>query len=396
MKALVWLLAAFALAVALSIVMPGKGDYALLVLHPWRVELSLNLFAVLLVAAFVIGYLLVRVVLQTLRLPAHVRAFRESRREEKGRTAAFGAIQALFEGRFVRAERLAAGAHDLGAVPGLAGLIAARAAQRLREFERRDRWLERAKDGDGDWRIARLVTVAELLLEERRFAEARSVLHELRANGPRHIATLTLLLRAEQGLGNWDEVIRITKQLQKRAAMPPEALESIRVNARVALLSRRTHDRGSLARYWREVPDAERTHPKVAAAAARAFMQLGNCRVAHRIIEEALEKEWQEELALLYGECDDDDALQRIERAERWLRERPGDAGLLLTLGRLCLQRKLWGKAQSYLEASLAVQSTPAAHVALATLFDRLGRTEDANRQFRASADSGLVPEARR
>jgi HemY protein len=391
MKGLLWLLGAFALAVALSLALRGNDGYALFVLHPWRAEISLNLLAVLLIVAFAAGYFLVRVVWHTLRLPSHVRAFRQRRRDERGRAAVLGAIQALFEGRFARTEKLASEANDLGAARGLAGLLAARAAQRLREFGRRDQWLERAKEGDGDWRPARLMTTAELLLEERRFGEARAVLGELNASGPRHVATLMLLLRAEQGLANWDEVIRIAKSLEKLNAMPPEALESIRVNAHVALFSRKAHDPKDFARRWDEVPSPERAHPKIAAAAARAFIRLGDCRRAHRIIEQALERDWDGALALLYGECTDDDALERLERAEAWLRERPREAELLLTLGRLCMQRELWGKAQSYLEASLATQPTQAAHLALADLFERLGRTDEASRHFRSSAEPGLT-----
>src|SRR5882762_3310913 len=362
--------------------------YALFVVHPWRAEIWLNLLAVLLILVFAAGYFLLRVVWHALRLPSPVRAFRERRRDEKGRAAALGAIQALYEGQFVRAEKLASGAAELGAAPGLASLLAARAAQKLRQFGRRDQWLERAKEGDGEWRLARLMTAAELLLEERRFLEARAVLRELNAGRPRHVAALLLSLRAEQGMANWDEVLRLANLLEKRDAMPPEALDSVRVNARVAILSRKT-DREGLARHWDDTPRSERLRPKIAAAAARAFIELGDCRKAHRIIEEALEKNWDGALALLYGECTDEDAFERLERAERWLRERPGEAELLLTLGRLCVQRELWGKAQSYLEASLATQPTEAAHVALARLFERIGRTEEANRHFRASADLG-------
>ena len=389
MKGLLWVLAAFALAVALSIALRGNDGYALFVLHPWRVEVSLNLLGVLLLVVFVTAYFLVRAVWHTLALPSHVRAFRERRRNEKGLKTLLKAIQALFEGQFARAEKLASGAHGLGTARDLASLLAARATQRLREFDRRDQWLERAKAGDGDWRLARLMTTAELLLDERRFDEARNVLRELHASGPQHVASLSLLLRAEQGMANWEEVIRIAKLLEKRDAMPPEALEGINVNARIALLSRKTLDPEGLARYWEEMPRSDRIRPKIASAAARAFIQLGDCRRAHRIIEEALERNWDGALALIYGECIDDDAHERIERAERWLRDRPGEAELLLTLGRLCVQRELWGKAQSYLEASLATRPTQAAHVALAQLFERTGRPEQAGRHFRASADLG-------
>jgi HemY protein len=390
MRMLLWLVAVFALAAGLSVMMRGSDGYAMFVFFPWRVEVSLNLLAIVLLAAFVATYFGVRFVSHAVRLPAHVRAFRRRRREEKGRSALFGAIQALFEGRFGRAEKLAAQAHELRCVSPLPELIGARAAQRMRDFDRRDEWLSRARKAEADWRLARLVTEAELMLEERRFDEARAALRELHAGGPRHIATLTLLLRAEQGLGNWDEVIRLARLLEKRAALPPEAIESLRVNARIAMLSRRTHDVKSLAAYWRTMPDEERAHPKVAAAAARAFIGLADCRVAHGILEEALERDWYGELVLLYGECQDIDAIARIERAERWLGEHPRDADLLLTLGRLCTQTQLWGKAISYLEASLAMRETREAHIALARVHDEMGRAEEANRHYRAAADARL------
>jgi HemY protein len=387
MKSLLWLFVLSAIAVALSLALRGNGGYALFVLPPWRAEVSLNFLGLVVIITFALAYFLVRAVWHTLRLPSHVRAFRRRRRAEAGHAATLGAIQALFEGRFVRVEKLASKAIDLGATPGLAGLLAARAAQRLRDFGRRDHWLERSRQGDGEWRVAQAMTKAELLLDERRFDEARTVLRELHASGPRHVAALFLTLRAEQGMSNWEEVLRTASALEKHDAMPPEALDSVRAAAHIALLTRKPFDRNGLVRQWESTPRSDRAQPRIAAAAARAFMQLGDCASAHRIIEDALERNWDGTLALLYGECTDKDALGRLERAERWLKERPSEAELLLTLGRLCVQRELWGKAQSYLEASLATRPTQAAHIALAKLHERLGRPADATRHFRASAD---------
>ena len=387
MKGLLWLIVIAALAVALSLALSGNGGYALFVLPPWRAEISLNFLGLAVIVAFFLAYFLVRAVWHTLRLPSHVRAFRRRRRTDAGHEAILGAIQALFEGRFVRAEKLASKAIELGATPGLAGLLGARAAQRLRDFGRRDQWLERSREGDGEWRVAQSMTKAELLLDERRFDEARAVLRELHASGPRHVAALFLTLRVEQGMSNWEEVLRTANALEKHGAMPPEALDSVRASAHVALLTRRPFDREGLAREWENVPKPQRLRPRVAATAARAFMQLGDCRRAHRIIEDALDRGWDASLALLYGECVDKDALERLEHAEEWLKERPAEAELLLTLGRLCVQRELWGKAQSYLEASLATRPSQAAHIALARLNERLGRKAEADRHFRASAD---------
>ena len=78
--------------------------------------------------------------------------------------------------------------------------------------------------------------------------------------------------------------------------------------------------------------------------------------------------------------------LGRIAQAEKWLEHHPRDGALLLTLGRLCRQQQLWGKARSYLEAALAVAPSRAAHVELAQLLDQLEESALAIRHYREAA----------
>jgi HemY protein len=103
------------------------------------------------------------------------------------------------------------------------------------------------------------------------------------------------------------------------------------------------------------------------------------------VVERALEKEWDPGLVALYGNCTGSDLLSQIERAERWLKTHPGDAALLLALGKLCAAQSLWGKARSYLEASIALEPTRAAHGALAHLLERIGLPDEALRYNRRS-----------
>ena len=82
------------------------------------------------------------------------------------------------------------------------------------------------------------------------------------------------------------------------------------------------------------------------------------------------------------------EARARIERAERWLLERERDAQLLATLGRLCAQAELWGKARSFLEASLSFEESRSAHLELARLAERLGQADEAQRHYRRAAET--------
>lgn len=387
MRGLFWLLAVFAAAVALAVVGRSQEGYAIFVWPPYRVELSLVLFAIVLAAAFGALYALLRLVGHALRLPEYVRGFRARKRRENALDALSAAALSYMEGRYSRAEKQAESAFAAGHWPGLAALLAARAAHQVRSHERREAWLARAGSAGADTQTARMMTEAEMLLDERDFAAARDVLQKLHLAGPRHIASLRLLLRAEHGVRNWDEVLRLAALLAKRNALPAALAGEYRVQAILELLGRASGDARSLGERWRGLSADDRAIPRVAAAAARHALALDAAAFSREIIEKALAKEWDASLVVLYGDAPAGEALARIERAERWLPGHADDARLLHALGRLCVRAELWGKAQNYLETSLSFEAGRAAHLDLARLFERLGKSADAARHFRLAAE---------
>jgi len=386
MRALLWLLALFALAVGVSLAFGYNEGYVLVVLPPWRIELSLNFFIVLTVGGFLLLHLLLRLIAHTVRLPQVVRTFRERKRREKAARALREAVQQLFEGRYGHALKNAAVSHAAGEAPALSALVAARAAHFLRDAPREEEWLRRAAEHDAEAHAARLMTEAELHVDARRFDDALAALEALQEGGGRHIAALRLALRVHRGLGRWDDVLKVSRQLEKHRALTHDAAVPLRQRAHLENLRSREGDARALAAYWEAVPAGERRAPRLAAAAARALIAAGDGATAQRIIEQQVEQEWDSELAGLYADCRGGDTLGRIARAERWLEKHPQEAGLLLALGRLCREQQLWGKAQSYFEASLAVQPSQDAHVELATLFAQLGRSEESNQAYRSAA----------
>src|ERR1044071_3770888 len=144
MRSLFWLLVVFAAAVALVIVGRIESGYVLLIYPPYRVEVSMLFFAIALVAGFGLLYALIRLLGHALSLPAYVRSYRARRRRERAHAALSSALQAYYEGRYSRAEKEAAVAFEGGSAPALAALLAARSAHQLRDFQRRDRLLDRA------------------------------------------------------------------------------------------------------------------------------------------------------------------------------------------------------------------------------------------------------------
>ena len=79
MKGLLWVLTLAALAVGIAVAAHYNDGYVLLIIPPYRTEISLNLAILFLFAGFVVLYAVLRGLALTLSLPQRVREFRERR-----------------------------------------------------------------------------------------------------------------------------------------------------------------------------------------------------------------------------------------------------------------------------------------------------------------------------
>ena len=375
MRALLWVMGLFAVAVGLVIAARYNNGYVLVVLPPWRAELSLNFAVILVLGVFLSAYVVVRTLVITATMPSRVRTFQKRRSESRARATFNEALINFFEGRFGRAEKAAAAALKAGESPALSAVLAARAAHGMRAFAARDKYLSRSTGSDPEDDAMKLMAQAEMLLDERRYYDALDVLKRL---PEKHTAALRLELRAQQMAMNWERVLALIPQLEKRKVFERPVVAQLRRQAVIENLKRKAVDNKSLREYWDRLPAEDRHEPRVTATAAQSFIALGGCQDAHRIVEEGLDRQWDTALLATYSECLGTDVRQQLERAEMWLEQHPRDAVLLLTLGRLCAHQGLWGKARSYLEASLSIEPTHSAHLELGRLLEREGKPAEA------------------
>jgi len=398
MRLLLWLVALMAAAIGIAVTARFNPGNVVFFYPPHRIDMSLNLFVVLAALLFLMLYGLVRAVRATLDMPRQVAAYRFRKREREANRGLRDALKALFEGRFGHAEKAAMRAAELPENAGLAALIAARAAHRMREPARRDAWLAGIVQ-DTNMKTARLMTVTELLVDDHKPEAALEAVAELNASGQRHIHALQWAMKANQQARNWPEVLRLVRTLDKRNALHPALSNRLRELAYDALLSEGGVDAESIRRVWSGVPGADRVKPAVAARAASAFNARGLHDEARLIAEEALKAGWDERVVRAYREAAGPEGsptlLAQIENCEAWMRAHPNDAELALTLGALCLRQKLWGKAQRYLESALSDAIDPPmvreAHLKLAQLHEALGQQEEANRHYRLCALADLM-----
>jgi HemY protein len=96
-----------------------------------------------------------------------------------------------------------------------------------------------------------------------------------------------------------------------------------------------------------------------------------------KAIAARLKKEWNDDDVRAFAEIDED-PLALLKQAEKWLADRSKDAELLCTCARLAIRAELFGRARSFLEASIAQQPWLETYLLLAHMLEHLDDRERA------------------
>jgi HemY protein len=383
---LVWLLLLSCAAVAVALVARFSNGNVAILWPPYRVDLSVNLALAIIALSFLFLHLFLVGIAKAFALSQKVRDYRESRAREKAHEALSASLLAWFEGRYGRSERLAKEAQSDPQTSNIAALVGARAAHRMREYQRRDQWLSQANDPAA--KAAKLLTQAELLVEEQKGTEALAAIAEAQKTGARHIQSLRIALRANEQVGDWIQVIKLTNTLDKRDALHPAISQQHRVSAYRKLLV--LAEGVALSKLWADIKSQSDIRARLAGVVALRLEEQGASTAAKTIYLDELSETFNASFLRRYLALKELSLTERLQQVEL-LRKKYGDEPeLLAAMGDLCTREKLWGKAQSFLEQSIVKRPSVAAHHSLAMLFEATDRTDLAQQHFRSAADLAL------
>lgn len=126
-----------------------------------------------------------------------------------------------------------------------------------------------------------------------------------------------------------------------------------------------------------------------------SLLSLGEGSEAEVLLRKSLQKNWDNRLVERYGLVEGQDTSRQLLQAENWLKERPGNATLLLALGRLAMRNKLWGKARDYFSSSLKIHGSAGAYAEMARLLAHLGEHEKSTEYYQQGLlnFTGVLPE---
>ncbi|KAA8710282.1 heme biosynthesis protein HemY [Pseudomonas cannabina] len=396
----VLLFIAIVAAALIGVAIADHAGYVLIAYKNFRYESSLWATLALLLAVMLVIFL-VRLVITLLTTSGGVvNPWSRRNRHRRVQMAIEQGQMDLAEGRWASAQRHLQRAAEVDAHPLLYYIGAARAANEQGRYEDCDSLLERALERQPQAELAIALNHAQLQQDRGDTDGALITLQAMQQRHPHNPQVLRQLQRLYQQRGDWSELIRLLPELRKDKVLPPKELAELERRAwgeNLTLAGYRNDSEGtltglpSLEQAWQSLSAAQRQEPQLVLAYADQLRRLGAETQAEEVLRTAIKRDYHSHLARLYGLVRGSDPLKQLQAAEGWLKHHPSDPSLLLSLGRICLQGRLWGKARDYLESSLRLQRNPETCAELARLLAQMGETDRSNQLFQEGL--GLLDE---
>lgn len=388
MRVVLWLMGLFAVAVAVALFAGNDPGTITLYWPPHRVDLSLNLFLLLLTLVFVTLHLALRTLSAFFGIPGQARRWRLQQRERAIQAALLDAYAHLFGGRYIRARKGAelvlsleqSVARSGEALPyaerlrTLAHLLAAECAHALQDKALREQHFRLALDHAQareaqEMRDGVQLRAARWALDDRDAAKSLEWLDLMPQGASRRTLAMRLRFKAARMAARPLQALEVARLLTKHRAFSEVAGKSIAQGLAIEHIHT-AHDPMQLERVWETLDYAEREMPDVAMQAAERLLQLGGAAAVSRQWLLPLWKTLQESPDALSvgqkvrlvrvleagfgpdGQAPDAQWLARIEAAQM---ANPRDAALQYLAGVVCMRLSLWGKAQQLLRQALAL-----------------------------------------
>jgi HemY protein len=395
MRAALWLVSLFAVAVATALLASNNAGTVSLFWAPYRLDLSLNLVLFALVLILLTLHWAQRALTAMFELPKQAKRWRLQQKERAAHAALLDSLAQFMEGRFLRARKSAelvllrekslsdAGEvlDHAGALRCVAHILAAESAHALSDKTTRQSHLNLAlQEPSGSASNVRqsllegsMLRAARWALDDRDASESLLWLDRLPQGVARRTLAMRLKLKAARLAGESSLALDTALLLIKHRAFTSEASESM-IRSLVFDLIAKTHELGQMQRLWARLGEAQRQSTELAIQAAQHWLSLGGDPVVARAWLNPIWTRWQttphnlsatQQLKLIQvldrslkgqDSAEEREWLVWIETAQK---ANPRESLLQYLAGRLCQKRQLWGKAQVLLAQAAPALSDP-------------------------------------
>ena len=430
MKTAIGLVALVAVAVGAALLVGSNQASVTFFWSPYRMDVSLNLFLLVLALVFVALHLAWRGLGGLFDLPREARRWRMRQQERAMHGSLLLAQSQWMAGRFLRARALALAAIEHERIlsrlqtdedPGpahapevrhLAHLVVAECAHALQDRSLRDQHAQLALQVASQMTKGSATASAALdavhlnaarwSLIDREPTNAMLWLAKLPLGSVRRTVALRLRLKAARLSQDHRVALETARLLAKHGAFAAEPARSL-VRGLVQSVLSDCHDQGQLVKVWQGLDVSEQTMPEVAVhAAQRLLVVQGEPALALAWIQPVWRdwvqspQPWPVSLGAAVVDVIEQ-SLQRQAPSAQWLTwveqarlAMPRHRELQYLAGMVCLQHALWGKAQQMLSPVAGQLASPIlqrkAFAALAALAEQRDEPAVAQAMWKQSA----------
>ncbi len=391
MKNVIYFLGSLVVAVVAAFVIHNwlteynDPGYVLIGLGHWSLETSVVVFAVAQVIAFFVLYVLFRLLGVLLRMPSKLRHKGKNIKFNRSQEALISGLVDSAEGNWEKAEKILIKHASNSGAPLLHYLTAARAAQSRGAIEKRDEYLRKATEQSGDSDIAVGLTQAELHLSANQFDQALETLSKLQSIDSGHASVLKLMHQTYQHLGDWEGLSKLIPSLHQNKVLMEAEVKLLETETFSSLL-KQTAEQGDVIKIqqvWKSIPEHVQSFQGIPAIYFASMIAAGGGAKIEKDIVQAIIKNWDETLLVLFGNIDGIDYQKQLQTAEQWLAIHSSSGMLLRILGKISIKCKEMEKAEQYLTKSIGIDATVAAYQMLGDVLIEKGDTVKASDSYR-------------
>jgi HemY protein len=372
--------------------------YVLLSYQNTTVETSIWGLVMVLVAAFIVFHLVVRLLQYTLERRRKIRDWNENRTRVRANRRTLKGLLLMSTGDWVKAQRMLVSSAEKAETPLINYLAAARAAHEQGLPDAADRYLKQAHKAMPKAESAIGLTQAHIQLSRGQLESCVSTLKRLRGIAPRHTLVLKMLKQVYLQQQDWESLADLVPYLQKHDVFNKEQLKKLEQQAYMGLLNRSLDKLPveadgqtrlkTLAKTWKSLPGELSNDCAIADTYAQLLVDNDAPEKAEAFLRDNLKQNWSDALIKRYGLVSGNNPAKQLKVAEGWLNEHPDNATLHLTLGRLSLLNAQWQNARDYFQRSLSLEKSQEAYGELARLLRHLEDAEGCQKLMEESFDN--------
>ena len=381
MRYLIFITLIIVAAASVVLLILQSTGVSIITLNEWSAEMKTSTLLLAIVVGFFLLYGLLGLLRYLFSLRSRLRTMNKKRLSSKASKELIQGLLLVAEGHWNKAEKVLLKNAAYSETPIINYLAAARAAHLQDDYEHRDALLKQAAELDETADIVVSVSQAEMQIDSKQIAQAQATLLRLQELSPNHPYITKLLAKVYFKQKNWSSLFDLMPILNKQKILKGDDADKFKTAAIKGLFEKYAAEGQAeeIQKSWKKLPNEVRRLSDAVLLYANSLNQAGEVQLASDVLLSSINDNWDERLVELYGQLQHKDPIKSGDKATQWLNSHPENPTLLLTLARLNMQKKLWGKAKSFYENSLNMKPNTAAYLELSQLLQQIGEQDNAN-----------------